>query len=540
MDGLVLRAASYPGDEWVPPAQAEESAQVAAMIPNQRGKHSTGRRGRMFVATVVCTLLCSLVPRPAYADPGGAIPDTGSRPIAAGTLLMPGQTGTGTPVPVGGSTTTQRGPLATQLATLEVAVSTLGQKRLQAQIDLETAQAAAADAQDKLRLATDQVTELRSRADSAAAEAYKRATGLGPLDGYAHNLHQFGLLAPGLGQQPGSQEDARGLLRAEQEEAAAKQQYELAQSTYLAAQSTFVPLDSDFRIKDAEFQKLKADNEAAVLRIAAEDAAAEQVLGTVDNVPVDGMVANPKAIQALNYALGKIGSWYVWGDEGPSTFDCSGLAYWSYGQVGVRVPRVANDMYHGTHAIQATKRTLGDQLLPGDLVFFASDSSDWRSIYHMGIYVGGGKMVHAPTTGDKVKIGQVKWSRFFGATRIFDAVRAPNATPTTTAPSSTPPSSTLPSSTPPSSTPPSSTPPTSTPPTSTPPSSAPPSSAPPSSAAPTTTTAPPPAPEPTVDETSKAPSTPASSAAAPSKSALKPSAAGASTTAQTTASASGN
>ncbi|GAB3867497.1 NlpC/P60 family protein [Dactylosporangium cerinum] len=485
----------------------------------------------MFVAAVVCTLLCSLVPRPAYADPGGAIPDTGSRPIASGTLLMPGQGGTAAPAVVGGSTATLRGPLATQLASLEVTVSTLGQKRLQAQINLETAQAAASDAQDKLRAATAQVAELRSRADSAAAEAYKRATGLGPLDGYAHDLHQFGLLAPGLGQQPGSQQDARDLLRAEQEEAAAKQQYELAQSTYLTAQGTFTPIDAEFKVQDAAFQKLKADNEQAVLQIAAQEAAAEQSRGTVSNVPVDGMVANPKAVQALNFAMSKIGSWYVWGDEGPNTFDCSGLAYWSYGQLGVRVPRVANDMYHGTPAIQATKLRLGDQLLPGDLIFFASDSSDWRSIYHMGIYLGGGQMVHAPTTGEKVKTGQVKWSRFFGATRIFPAVKAPNSTTTPSASVTASPSSSVtasPSASGPVKASASATKPTSTPPSAPP--SEPPSSAPPSSA---------PVSEP-AEEESKAPSKPASAAPATTKPAVEPTSTGASTAAQTTATPSGD
>ncbi|MEV0130527.1 C40 family peptidase [Dactylosporangium sp. NPDC050688] len=499
------------------------------MIPKQRGRH---RRGPVFVAAVVCTLLCSLVPRPAYADPGGAIPDTGSRPIASGTLVMPGQGGTAAPAAVGGSSATLRGPLATQLATLEIAVNTLGQKRLQAQINLETAQAAATDAQDKLRLATARVADLRSRADSAAAEAYKRATGLGPLDGYAHDLHQFGLLAPGLGQQPGSQQDARELLLAEQEEAAAKQQYQLAQSTYLSAQTAYAPIDAQFQAQNAAYVQLKAQNEQAVLQIAAQEDAAEQSRGTVSTIPVDGMVANPKALQALNFAMSKIGSWYVWGDEGPSTFDCSGLAYWSYGQVGVRVPRVANDMYHGTPAIRATKTNLGDLLLPGDLVFFGSDTSDWRSIYHMGIYIGGGKMVHAPTTGERVKIGQVKWSRFFGATRIFPAVQAPGATPSAT---STSPSSTTTAS--PSS--------TASPTTSTTASPSPTATNSPSeshSPSPTsTTTSAPPSPEPTDEQPSRAPTTPAkSTAASPTKSAVEPTSAGASTAAQTTASAAGN
>ena len=60
-------------------------------------------------------------------------------------------------------------------------------------------------------------------------------------------------------------------------------------------------------------------------------------------------------------------------------------------------------------------------LLPGDLIFFASGSS-WQSVHHVGMYLGGGKMVHAPTTGDVVKVSTVWWSRFYAATRVYGAV----------------------------------------------------------------------------------------------------------------------
>ncbi|MFB9182485.1 C40 family peptidase [Dactylosporangium sucinum] len=492
------------------------------------------RRGRLIAATVVCTVLCSLVPRPAYADPGMGIPDGGSRPIASGSLVMPGA-GTGTAPPVSVSTSALRGPFAARLATEEAVVTQLGQRKLQATLDVEAAQASLTDAEDKLLRAEERVVELRSKADSAAADAYKHAAGLGPLDQYAHDLHQFGMLAPGLGAQPGGQEAAYDLLRAEQEESAARQELAVARTALQTAQGIYAPIETEFNIKNAAYLQLKAENDQQVLLLEAEEDKREQDLyGNVPDSPnIDGMVANPKALQALNYALGKIGSWYVWGDEGPNTFDCSGLAYWAYGQLGVKVPRVANDMYHGTPNIRPTKNKLGDQLLPGDLVFFASDPSDWRSIYHMGIYVGNGRMVHAPTTGEKVKIGPVKWSKLFGASRIFPAVPAPNATqppattqpPTSTPPTSVPPSSQPPSSQPPSSQPPSSQPPSSQPPSSQPPSSQPPSSQPPSSQPPSNppSSQPPSDPPPSSDppashepEPSKQPepSVPASSAAA--------------------------
>ncbi|MGI5246468.1 NlpC/P60 family protein [Dactylosporangium sp. CA-139066] len=395
------------------------------------------RRSTVAAAAVVCTMLCSLITRPAYADPAGDIPDTGSRPIASGQLVMPGTAGTGTTPAT--TTTTVQGPKAAEITQLQIVVAQLGEKRNRASLDVETAQNALTDAQAKLTAAGAKVADLKEKADAAAAEAYKHATQLGPLDSYANDLHQFGLLAPGLGNQPGGQEAARDLLNAQAAESAARQEVQDAQAALQAAQTAYTPVDADFQTQNAALVKLTNDNQALVQQIAAQEDAAESSYSPnlVDNPIVDGMVANPKAIQALNYALSKVNiAWYVWGDEGPDTFDCSGLAYWAYGQVGVRVPRVAADMYHGTHAIRPSKTSPGDQLLPGDLVYFATDMSDWRTIYHMGIYIGGGKMVNAPTSGQKVKIAEVRWSKLFGATRIFEAVPAPGrtATPTTTAP----------------------------------------------------------------------------------------------------------
>src|SRR5258706_3762252 len=92
MNGLVLRTASYPGDDWQPPSPTTfvppppEPEQV-----RRRRIRLSLRRGPIVAAAVVCTMLCSLVARPAYADPGDSVPDTGSRPIASGTLIIPGQ-----------------------------------------------------------------------------------------------------------------------------------------------------------------------------------------------------------------------------------------------------------------------------------------------------------------------------------------------------------------------------------------------------------------------------------------------------------------
>ncbi|XVQ10395.1 NlpC/P60 family protein [Spirillospora sp. CA-255316] len=118
------------------------------------------------------------------------------------------------------------------------------------------------------------------------------------------------------------------------------------------------------------------------------------------------VVGSGKAAQALRLAMTKIGRPYVWGAEGPSSFDCSGLIMWAYKQVGINLPHYTGSQWNaGTHISKS-------QMQPGDLVFFYSD------LHHVGMYVGGGKMLHAPQTGDVVKIAPIGGRPFAGAVRV--------------------------------------------------------------------------------------------------------------------------
>ena len=102
--------------------------------------------------------------------------------------------------------------------------------------------------------------------------------------------------------------------------------------------------------------------------------------------------------RVVDVARAQTGMPYVWGGASPATsFDCSGLVQWSYRQVGVGLPRTAQQQF------DATVRIPDDALQPGDLVFFAHTYPSGEPITHVGIYVGDGRMLNAPSEGDVVR-----------------------------------------------------------------------------------------------------------------------------------------
>lgn len=107
----------------------------------------------------------------------------------------------------------------------------------------------------------------------------------------------------------------------------------------------------------------------------------------------------------VKIALKYLGRPYVWAASGPRSFDCSGFTMFVYAQVGVRLPHSSRSQIgYGARVSRAN-------LKPGDLLFFYSP------IHHVAIYLGNGKMVHAPHRGDVVSIDPVYWQYFTGACR---------------------------------------------------------------------------------------------------------------------------
>jgi cell wall-associated NlpC family hydrolase len=126
--------------------------------------------------------------------------------------------------------------------------------------------------------------------------------------------------------------------------------------------------------------------------------------------------AHPKPTvgdRAARIALRAVGVPYRWGGSSPASgFDCSGLVYWAYGRVGIELPHSSYALYgEGRHVARTSMR-------PGDLVFFSG-------LGHVGVYLGHGRMVHAPHSGrlvEVVSLGHSNYgSRLVGARRIGPA-----------------------------------------------------------------------------------------------------------------------
>ena len=111
--------------------------------------------------------------------------------------------------------------------------------------------------------------------------------------------------------------------------------------------------------------------------------------------PLPASAPRSGAAGAIAAAQSQLGTPYRYGGSSPGGFDCSGLMLWSWAQVGVSLPRTSGAQRAGT------QRITREQLQPGDLVFYRNP------VGHVGMYIGGGQMVHSPHTGDVVKISPI-------------------------------------------------------------------------------------------------------------------------------------
>jgi cell wall-associated NlpC family hydrolase len=285
------------------------------------------------------------------------------------------------------------------------------QKRVvQLQKDAEIASEQYNDAKEQLRSVTirvlaaqvrlarqrAEVAEARAQLGRIAAETYRRG-GVSSLDWVLGNDPQAALAQAGILPSLGSRQSGAVRRLSEGERKLAADQAELTeQQRRLQETNTRMLLHKNEVSRNlAETQdllaKLKAEERARVL-------AAARTPGNAG--PGGSLACNSIAVNApdsrvkavLTFACSQLGDPYVWAGDGPNIWDCSGLTMRAWAAAGVSLPHSSR--------MQATygDRVLLANLRPGDLVFFH------RPVSHVGIYLGNGMMIHAPRTGDVVKV----------------------------------------------------------------------------------------------------------------------------------------
>ncbi|NIK60541.1 NlpC/P60 family protein [Kribbella shirazensis] len=158
------------------------------------------------------------------------------------------------------------------------------------------------------------------------------------------------------------------------------------------------------KLSDAERERIEEENakEAEEARRQRPSRDGER---TGDDEDIPNVPASGRAKIAVSAAMSQMGDPYVWGAEGPSSYDCSGLTLYAWGKAGV-------SLSHSSKAqINEGRRVSKSELMPGDLVFFYSPIS------HVGMYIGNGRMVHAPRPGKSVTIAPIDEMPYSGAVR---------------------------------------------------------------------------------------------------------------------------
>ncbi len=251
------------------------------------------------------------------------------------------------------------------------------------QSDLAANKAKVDALQKQIQPLQEQIDSARSKVAELAVNEYKtgRASALNALlasrtsDGLGDRLVRLEALAR-------KQEDALAQVLA------LKKQYEEVKLPLDQLVAKLAAQETDLANRkagiDAEIKKL---NE---MRLAAFGTTGGK--GNLQPAPCPATYPGGPASVAARTACAQIGKPYVFGSTGPGTFDCSGLTMYAWKAAGVNLRHYTQWQY------QDTKRVGRDELRPGDLVFYYGD------LHHMGMYVGNGWLVHAPTSGDVVRM----------------------------------------------------------------------------------------------------------------------------------------
>ncbi|MFF2952932.1 NlpC/P60 family protein [Kitasatospora sp. NPDC057965] len=273
----------------------------------------------------------------------------------------------------------------------------------------QTLQGDANRIQEKVARGQEAMNELRTQLGGIAAEQYRNG-GIDPSVQLMLDSDPGGYLARAAAQNQVVDSQAALLRRALDEQRRLDQDRAEATATLAQLDEAGTSLAAEKKaVQDklakaqAMLNKLSAADRAKVN--AQEAAATRASRSAATERPADAAPATGRAAAILQFAYAQLGKPYVWGATGPSGFDCSGLTGAAYRAAGVKLPRVSQDQW------KAGARIARGDLQPGDLVFFYGD------IHHVGIYIGGGKMIHAPRTGKNVEVLPIDAMPYVGAVR---------------------------------------------------------------------------------------------------------------------------
>jgi peptidoglycan DL-endopeptidase CwlO len=277
---------------------------------------------------------------------------------------------------------------------LEVITEQFNEARETLAGQLATAEAAGAE----LERVTAQLAAAQQQVRGLARSAYT-GSGLGSFqalltsdtaDDFVDRMATLQLVA---GHQNGILEQAAvANVAAAQAQAAAQQAAATAQEQYDAVAAQKAALEADIAEYRAAFDQLSAQEQQVAVAGHDDDRASRSV-EREEPAPSGPIVAGSSAAQvAIDMAMAQRGKPYVWAGSGPGSFDCSGLTAYAFAAAGVSLP------HSSRMQSQMGQSVSRDALQPGDLVFFYSPVS------HVGIYIGNGQMVHAPSSGDVVKV----------------------------------------------------------------------------------------------------------------------------------------
>ncbi|WP_308285703.1 C40 family peptidase [Actinoplanes hulinensis] len=391
----------------------------------------------MCSAAVAAAIAALFQPIPAMADPvsvtgSTSVPDAGARPPHLASLVLPGAQ-TASPTPTTPSLITPgvvASPVIQKVEKGRAEIAALGDQLIRLGQDRDLAQTHLTAAAQRVTETQQAAAQAKTIAAEAAAATMQEAAALPPgaLDSGLLDLDALSRMQ--RGDATSYEAAASRLAAAEAAVKTATEEHLLAGNRHSSLSAQWTSLNTQIGRKQAAQKKYEDEHRDEISAAESTANAADQQLGAEYLAgSQEGRDADPRAVKALEFALAQRGDPYVWSEEGPDRYDCSGLMYAAYRSTNYPLVRVSRDQYYQTRDRVVSRYSL----LPGDLLFFSSSSS-WTGIHHVAMYAGEGMMVEAPRTGLNVRLTPVRWSRLFAATRVYGSIEGDTETPDLGAP----------------------------------------------------------------------------------------------------------